>query len=374
LQIKKIKKEGSGMKKLYYLVGSATAIGATLLTGPIGGIIVGGAVLLGPYAINRSQHVVLNSNRGDGMILRDVGIMEEGNALRLLSFNIFMRPSLWFVKNVANDWKNERLEIFIREHLPHFGIICLQEMFATFTWRQHKLLDAAEKCGFQHAAIGGAAPFIISDHHLSLKIPFLDAGVVTLSKYPIIETDALHYSAGVLIDSWAPKICLHSLIRIPVSGQYLHVFNTHMQSTHTGWDTNETIRARAKQMEELAFFIRSKVFLHPAPALICGDFNLDAHSSPLEYERLLSTLKQELDNDNWKVTNLCADFPVTYAMEGERVLTLEKDWDKQMCLDYTFLYAPEGNSSFARPIFFDGDDENFFTLSDHTAMECIILI
>lgn len=363
------------MKKLYYLAGAASALGAVLLTGPVGGIVVGGAVLLGPYAVNRSQHVVLYNGRGDGMLLRDVE-SDSINVVRVLSFNIFMRPSLWFVKNMANDWKNERLDIFIEEHLPHYGIICLQEMFATFTWRQHKLLNAAERCGYQHAAIGGAAPFIISDHHLSLKIPFLDAGIVILSKYPMIETDALHYSAGVLIDSWAPKICLHSLIRIPASGKYLHVFNTHMQSTHTGWNVDDTIRARAKQTEELAFFVRKKVATTKAAALICGDFNLDQHSSPLEYERLLGNLKQELDGDGWEVRNLCNTFPDTYAIEGERILTLEKDWDKKMCLDYTFLYAPsDGHAfNFSDSIFFEGDGENFFTLSDHQGMDCKIIL
>lgn len=357
------------MKKLYYFLGTSATLGVTLVAGPIGGIAMGIAVLVGPYAVNRSQHVVLDST-GHGLLKNHV---EQNDGIQVLSFNIFMRPSLWFVRNVDNDWKNERLDLFIQEHLPHFGIVCLQEMFATLTWRQHKLLNAASKCGFKHAAIGGAAPFIISDHHLSLKIPFLDAGVVTLSKFPILETDALHYSSSVLIDSWAPKICLYSLIRIPVSGTYLHVFNTHMQSTHTGWDVHQTTHARAKQGEELAIFVRKKIGAQqPCPALICGDFNLDAIGNPLEYERLYGILKQELLRyDGWELRNLCSEVEPTYGILGERVLTLEKDWDTQMCLDYALLWAPIGNASCGKVVSnFNGDQENFFALSDHRGIAC----
>lgn len=360
------------MKKIYYLLGIGTAITTSFVVGPIIGLTLGAAVLAGPYVINRSQHVILQTG-ADRLLEEGRANDGSGEHLHILSFNIFMRPSLWFVRNVENDWKNERLDIFIREHLPHYSIICLQEMFATFTWRQHTLLHAAEQCGFQHAAIGGAAPFVISDHHLSLKIPFLDAGVVILSKFPILETDALHYSASVLIDAWAPKICLHALIRIPISGRYVHVFNTHMQSTHTGWGVHQTIQARAKQMEELSIFVRKKVSAQPHPVLICGDFNLDARSSPLEYQRLFDMLNRELRLEGWALTNVCdGEHPITYALQGERVLTLEKDWDKQMCLDYVFLWAPIDNRSRGEVVFFEGDGERFFTLSDHQGIEAII--
>ena len=42
----------------------------------------------------------------------------------------------------------------------------------------------------------------------------------------------------------------------------------------------------------------------------------------------------------------------------------------------TIIGAPtrEVDGAVKKAYFFDGDDENFFTLSDHTAMECTILI
>jgi hypothetical protein len=47
------------------------------------------------------------------------------------------------------------------------------------------------------------------------RIPFLDAGLVTLSRYPIMATDSHYYRLGNQIDGWAPKQVLWSLVRLP---------------------------------------------------------------------------------------------------------------------------------------------------------------
>jgi endonuclease/exonuclease/phosphatase family metal-dependent hydrolase len=375
------------MKKLYYLVGTGVTLAAGFVVGIPAAVVAGVCVAAAPFAINRPEHLILNSRR-TGALLRDVPMEEFPDAglvpVKALTFNIFMRPSLWFVKNVKDDYKNERLELFIRDHLASYGVICLQEMFGTLTWRQRRLLSAAEECGFQHAAVGGASPFVVADHHLSIKIPFLDSGVLTLCKYPIKETDTLHYSSSVLIDSYAPKIVLWSLVKLPQHARYFHVFNTHMQSTHTGWSAEQTVRARAHQVEEMAFFVRKKMSLHPgAPALICGDFNLDARGQYLEYVRMLEILKHELADlmmeRGWTLRNLFnGEFPITYGMQGERTLTMEKDWDREMCLDYTlFVGAPDAPHTAQLAPFHVEEAEGDMparVLSDHQGIECTILL
>jgi hypothetical protein len=64
---------------------------------------------------------------------------------------------------------------------------------------------------------------------IQTRIPFLDAGLVTLSRYPILATDSHYYRLGNQIDGWAPKQVLWSLVKLPGDNNLLHVFNTHMQ-------------------------------------------------------------------------------------------------------------------------------------------------
>lgn len=47
--------------------------------------------------------------------------------IRLLTYNIFLRPP--FIRNNADDYKNERFEEFLN-HLDNYDVIALQEMFS----------------------------------------------------------------------------------------------------------------------------------------------------------------------------------------------------------------------------------------------------
>ena len=130
---------------------------ATLLVGVFAGVTwsggrvlgVGGEVallvlvLLWPLLRNRVQHMELAAARAlRGPAWRETGGREEeeeeeeaeaegaeARPVRTLGYNLFMRPSLWFVRNNDSDHKNERLAAFTARHLEHFDIICLQEMF-----------------------------------------------------------------------------------------------------------------------------------------------------------------------------------------------------------------------------------------------------
>ena len=126
-------------------------------------------------------------------------------------------------------------------------------MFGLLSFRQRRLIAEAEKKGFVHAAVAGAPTYLFWDKHWSFKlseraqtktkkqissktkkkkkrIPFLDAGLVTLSRYPILATDSHYYRLGNQIDGWAPKQVLWSLVKLPGGeNNLLHVFNTHMQ-------------------------------------------------------------------------------------------------------------------------------------------------
>lgn len=359
------------MDKKYFFAGAVSTFACFLIGGIPVGIAAGVIFSLSPLLLNRPQRLELQ--RGQEIPL----LLQETDGIRILTFNILMRPSLWFVRNMEDDLKNERLDSFVQDYLPRYSIVCLQEMFGTLNFRQRRLLKEAGSCGFLYAAVGGGPPLGVCDWNLQMKIPFLDSGLVTLSKFPILETEAHHYTRAALIDSWAPKMVLWSLIRLPNSHQYLHVFNTHLQSTHTGWSAEETLRARAHQTEELVYFVRRKLHEHPpsARALICGDFNMDARRHVLDYERLVNLLQRELElaERGWCVKNVVeGEFPVTYGLIGERTLTMEKDWDSAQCLDYMLFIGPretmEISGGLARL-----EREGGGALSDHQGLEGRIL-
>jgi len=77
---------------------------------------------------------------------------EVSHSLRLLTYNIFIRPP--GITNNSNDFKNERLQLFIKNELCKFDIVCLQEMFGSFSFRQSQLISEAKKLGFLYHSNG----------------------------------------------------------------------------------------------------------------------------------------------------------------------------------------------------------------------------
>ena len=76
--------------------------------------------------------------------------------IKFLTYNIFLRPPP--VKNNDNDYKDERLNDFIKI-MENFDIICLQEMFGTFTSRKQKIIKHANKSGLFFFVESPSPPF-----------------------------------------------------------------------------------------------------------------------------------------------------------------------------------------------------------------------
>jgi hypothetical protein len=106
--------------------------------------------------------------------------------------------------------------------------------------------------------------------HLNIR---QDSGLIILSKYPIIESSAMTYSSSSSSDRLANKGVLYARIQVSSSeGDYIHVFNTHIQSH----DYSET---RLAQISELMDFISGIIKSDKdniRPILIIGDFNVTA--------------------------------------------------------------------------------------------------
>jgi len=99
------------------------------------------------------------------------------NSLRILSYNVFLRPPP--VKNNEDDYKDQRLRLFIDTEMENFDIICFQELFRLLSTRRHKMIYSAIKKGFLYHA-SSPSPSLFSSY-------IVDAGVAILSRNPIVE-------------------------------------------------------------------------------------------------------------------------------------------------------------------------------------------
>ncbi len=127
--------------------------------------------------------------------------------------------------------------------------------------------------------------------HLNIR---QDGGLIILSKYPIIECGAMTYSSSSGSDRLANKGVIYARVQVsPFKGDYLHIFNTHIQS-HGYSET------RMKQISELLDYISDIIESdkdYIRPVLIAGDFNVPAEK-PDNWMELADIDPPEAGNTN----------------------------------------------------------------------------
>lgn len=296
----------------------------------------------------------------------------QPHKIRILTYNMFMRPNVWFVKHSVSDYKNQRLEHFIEDHVQRFDVMVLQELFSLFTLRQHQLLNES----YEYSAVTSFATYGCFNRNGTFNIPLLDAGVVTVSKFPISASDTHTYTKGNQIDGWMPKQVLWTLLKLP-EDRFLNLFNTHMQATHShrpNKPASDVVRHR--QIEELATFAREKMSTYKYPALICGDFNLDSRGLPLDYTQMMEILKGDLKDAElgYEVVDLQPEHPITFGCPGETTLTHSSDVGSEMCIDYMLYVGPPNLyriKSQVEEFRYKGNNP-FTQLSDHYGISCVL--
>ena len=288
--------------------------------------------------------------------------------VRLLTYNIFCRPPL--VRNNEDDYKNERLELFLQE-IEQYDIIALQEIFELLNTRPKFLLRAARKKGFKYS-LRGTWP--------SFGRKFIDPGVLLLSKHPIVQYDHHIFQNATEVDQFAAKQMMYA--GISIEGKMVHVFTTHTQATYgnneggapkTGnplyeWgqkvikggkrDGGEVMKecdeARVGQLREAREFIDGvlkggEVLGRNDIAVLMADLNVDALNSPEEYDILVDILSK---SSGYHVSNAFFDahgyHPVTYGdvcpNTGENLettLTAPMDCGMKASLDYLIVFRKE---------------------------------
>ena len=156
--------------------------------------------------------------------------------IRILTFNTFLRP--YVIKTNENDWKQERMLEMLTK-FQDYDIICLQEMFDTFSHRQYEFVSLLQQSGFQYVSISDSPNFC--------EGKLIDGGLVLASKYPIIESEFLNFGNMGQSDGLSKKGVLYCRIQIDTednlsedklinsqnkSAVYFNLFLTHTQASY----------------------------------------------------------------------------------------------------------------------------------------------
>lgn len=187
--------------------------------------------------------------------------------IKLLTWNIQILPH--FTKSL------EKLE----EIIQNYDVIILQE-FYTNLWIDKKswLEKFCKKYKYN----------IVIHNKISFKrLKFLDSGLVTLSKFKIIESNNHYFKDSCNIDSFCNKGFLYTKIKI--GEKYINLYNLHAQAFY---DTNlkYNIEISIKQIKQ----IKKEINLNNKFIIIGGDFNLNSkYINPI-----FSNLKPNIPNKN----------------------------------------------------------------------------
>ena len=198
--------------------------------------------------------------------------------IKVLTYNFFIRPPP--INTDGDDYKNERLNYFTKEYLDKFDIICFQECFNVFSDRKQTLIERANEVGFRYHSTAYLPGYYGSKSW--------DGGQLTLSRYPILQSDFYTFKYGVLEDVMCAKGVLYNKIDIShAGGKYLHTFNVHTQATYTDRTLQtyvESYVCRHEQVKEVREFVQGKLYskesqqvdLSEDIVMILGDFNVNA--------------------------------------------------------------------------------------------------
>ncbi|KAJ1660056.1 hypothetical protein IWQ61_000950 [Dispira simplex] len=209
--------------------------------------------------------------------------------VRILTLNLFMRPP--GIKTNASDYKDARLDYVIKHVLPQYDIISFQELFSFMNSRVDRLLRAARAAGFGY--FFRSKPKSVFDFSI-------DGGLLTISRFPIMETDSATYPRGKYSDWMAAKGVLYTKIEL-LNRSHLHLFTTHTQASYEQVVLVDcpTATIRRTQFQILHDFVTHKTRDTPAdePIIIQGDLNVDSRV----HDKIPSNTKDPRSSEEYKI-------------------------------------------------------------------------
>ena len=300
----------------------------------------------------------------------------SANSLRLLTYNMFLRPP--GTPGSAHgygseEFKDERLAQFFRlleKEAPECQVLCLQEIFAFGSFRRERLLAFARERGFNYYMCPPAPPLLD-------PVKWMDAGLLIVSKYPIVDGHHLCFAGPATKgDVAAAKGAIHA--QLNVYGKSIHVFTTHLQASTLGSETEYETTIRLSQLAQLAKFVKS--IAGEDAAIVAGDFNVDAHrdrtkvrrlssvepaEASAEYVAMVGTLRKWLPHlvdvalqSNRAHPVTCGEVYETRSHLGaepqlkpmDTELAMLDEQSAQSCLDYVFYIPQKADRVFTPPV------------------------
>ncbi|WDG11268.1 sphingomyelin phosphodiesterase [Vibrio campbellii] len=194
----------------------------------------------------------------------DIADMEyREHVLQVATYN------LWMIPSVSSDIAARAA--MMEQNLSGYDVLALQEAFSSY---REPMFDAlSDEYPYRTDVVGGDSNAMY------------DGGVVTLSRYPILESDALVFDHCSGTDCYADKGIVYT--KIDKNGEIYHIFNTHLAS----FDTREAKRLRRLQLGLLRTFMLTKQIPADEAVVYAGDFNIDKNSDFMEYLLMLATLE-----------------------------------------------------------------------------------
>lgn len=252
----------------------------------------------------------------------------------ILTYNVQMRP---IIDN--NSYKALR----ISPKLNNYNIIALQESFC----KKSELIKQCKHSFMAHH----------SDKYCALSL--VDSGLSTLSNFPIIETNKVHFrSRAGFQDIIASKGIL--LTRTKINGHIIDIYNTHMQAE----DAQGGTLARIDQAKQIVEFINASSPMTHSVILI-GDFNM----SPQRFLRDVANFKQKDTMPNEQT--ILRNFAFTMMQESLELVDLADALLPNELDDYDRILFRSGKGYELKPISIEKHcahfkDEHHQALSDAT--------
>lgn len=201
-------------------------------------------------------------------------------------------------------------------------------------------------------------------------LPFQqDGGLVILSRYPIIACSAFSFDKRSGSDILANKGVLYARIKIgPSAEDYIHVFDTHLQS-------HEYAETRQENMKELLDFVAEIIKPEEPdyrPIMIMGDFNVDSDvysDNWMELSGIISPPDEYEEKDN-------PDFITEPSKEYEEFCDKIKDFEEsdpegEIYLQDTWLYLKKDDPGFTwiGKDWITGTESSYGDLGNRVAIE-----
>ena len=301
-------------------------------------------------------------------------IYNDKNIIRMLNYNIYLR-SCGIIDNFKNsNYKNERLEYFIKNYLDNYDIVLLQGCFNTLSFRCKYLIERAKILGFKY--------YILPENPDFLSKKIIDSGLVILSKIPITHAETHSFNNACYIDSYVNKGFQYC--KLLLKDTPFHIINTHIQSDYYIADNKANI-VKLSQINQISEFIQN--INQEEPIILAGDLNCNSiyiqNNKPIYYSYsslyndMLEILNYTKNNDILRLFNKIR--PATshsIYKNGIEINTncyMLQNQNNNVCLprsvDYIFYNHNKALTCMASKI--KKIEYNNKSLSDHSAIETI---